>query len=354
MVRLCSFRRFFERTMGNVLNSVNGPARIVIIAPLSGEASLSELIHLPKEAKIVAQGTSFDQLQALDNREEWSTCNILFNVSGNSKSLPDIINSMPYLRWIHSITAGLDHIICPEIMNNKEIVLTNAKGVYSSSLAEYSMGICLYFNKQIPRLLKNQQARKWDQFIMNELRGKTLGIVGYGDIGRSCAKLAKTFGMKIICLRRRPELSRNDPLVDKVVGNDRLIEIMAESDYVISALALVPDTVHFIGKKELLKSKKGQVLINIGRGMSIDQAALIEVLKMENSPLLGCALDVFEKEPLPVDSELWQLPNVIISPHNADMTADFRHQSVRFFCENVDHFMNNRELQNVVDKELKY
>jgi len=88
--------------------------------------------------------------------------------------------------------------------------------------------------------------------------------------------------------------------------------------------------------------------------MSIDQAALIEVLKMENSPLLGCALDVFEKEPLPSDSELWQLPNVIISPHNADMTADFRHQSVRFFCENVKSFMNNQGLENVVDKELMY
>jgi len=286
VLRLCSFRRFSTtRIMGNVLNSVNGPARIVVVAPLSGEASLSELVRyynshythnvlkmtlinyrLPKEAKIVAQGTSFEQLQALDNREEWSTCNILFNVSGNSKTLPDIINNMPYLRWIHSITAGLDHIICPEIMNNKEIVLTNAKGIYSSSLAEYSLGVCLYFNKQIPRLLKNQQEKKWDQFIMNELRGKTLGIVGYGDIGRACAKLAKVFGMRVICLRRRPELSRNDPLVDKVVGNDRLLEIMAESDYLISALALVPDTVHFIGKKALLHAKKGQVLINIGRG----------------------------------------------------------------------------------------
>lgn len=89
-------------------------------------------------------------------------------------------------------------------------------------------------------------------------------------------------------------------------------------------------------------------------GMSIDQAALIEVLKMENSPIFGCALDVFEKEPLPLESELWQLPNVVISPHNADMTADFRHQSVRFFCDNVKNFINNRELQNVVDKELMY
>ncbi len=270
VLRFRLLRRFSTTSqMGNALNAANGPARIVVVAPLSGEASLSELIHLPIEAKIVAQGTSFEQLQALDNREEWSTCNILFNVSGNSKTLPEIILNMPYLKWIHSITAGLDHIICPEIMNNREIVLTNAKGIYSSSLAEYSLGICLYFNKQIPRLLKNQQERKWDQFIMNELRGKTLGIVGYGDIGRACAKLAKSFGMKVICLRRRPELSRNDRLVDKVVGNDRVIEIMAESDFLISALALVPDTVHFIGKKELLSAKKGQVFINIGRGKCI-------------------------------------------------------------------------------------
>ena len=158
MLRFRLFRHFSTtRLMGNALNAANGPARIVVVAPLSGEASLSELIHLPIEAKIVAQGTSFEQLQALDNREEWSTCNILFNVSGNSKTLPDIISNMPYLKWIHSITAGLDHIICPEIMNNKEIVLTNAKGIYSSSLAEYSLGICLYFNKQIPSYIKQKR-----------------------------------------------------------------------------------------------------------------------------------------------------------------------------------------------------
>jgi phosphoglycerate dehydrogenase-like enzyme len=123
---------------------------------------------------------------------------------------------MPFLTWIHSITAGVDHLLCPQILENDEIILTNAKGIFNESLAEYCITAMLYFAKDIPRLLSNQKQAVWDKYKVSEIRGKTLGIIGYGNIGQSCAKLAKTFGMRIIGLRKNPHYSTNDPFVDQV------------------------------------------------------------------------------------------------------------------------------------------
>jgi phosphoglycerate dehydrogenase-like enzyme len=123
---------------------------------------------------------------------------------------------MPFLVWIHSITAGVDHLLCPEIVENEDIILTNAKGIFSSTLAEYVMQSCMFFAKSIPKLLQQKQEKVWNQFPITELRGKTMGIVGYGNIGQACARLAKAFGMKIIALRRNPEESSEDQYIDQV------------------------------------------------------------------------------------------------------------------------------------------
>lgn len=137
-------------------------------------------------------------------------------VNGNANTLPAIINEMPFLTWIHSTYAGVDHVLCPEIVDNPDIILTNAKGVFSSSLAEYAMLSCLHFAKDLPRMIQSKSEKKWDKFKVTELRGTTMGIIGYGDIGRACARLAKSFNMKTIGLRRNPDLSEHDRLVDEV------------------------------------------------------------------------------------------------------------------------------------------
>ncbi len=123
---------------------------------------------------------------------------------------------MPFLVWIHSITAGVDHLLCPEIVNS-EITLTNAKGIFSHPLAEYVMTVCLHYAKDVPRWMRNKDAKVWDKYQVAEVRGRTLGIVGYGSIGLSCAKLAKAFGMKVIALRRNPAQSSHDRVVDQVI-----------------------------------------------------------------------------------------------------------------------------------------
>ena len=382
-----------ERVIINITNLTihtvsDAVLRICIVGPRSGDDALLELSNLPKEARIVATGNTIEELM----REEYFLdANVLLNVSGNTETIGPIIDALGDLRWFHSITAGLDHVICPQMTEREDLIVTNvnprylytpsyisinllinvklctapllppsqqAKGVYSSSLAEYVMFACSYFAKDALRLLSLKQRKVWDRFCVGELRGKTMGIIGYGDIGKACAKLAKAYGMNIIAQRRRPELSDSDPLVDYVYGSgpENILELFRQSDYIVIAAPLTEETRGIIGKKELMEAKKGQVLINIGRGPIIDEDALIEVLKDPYAQLVGAALDVFSIEPLPQTSLLWTLPNVLISPHNADMTEDFRHRSVRFFTENCHRFVfgKDEDIHCKVDKKLGY
>eukprot|EP00981_Chlorochromonas_danica_P013096 scaffold5788_cov159-Ochromonas_danica.AAC.12 len=319
--------------MGNETSSLEKlqatNCRIVVVGPKSGDDCLLELVNLPKDARILATGANLEELKK-----------------------DEIINEMPFLTWIHSITAGVDHLLCPEIVNNEEIILTNAKGIYNHSLAEYAMLACSYFSKNVPRLMKNKEEKVWDKFVVSDLRHRTMGIVGYGSIGQTCAKLAKAYGMKVLALRKHPDLSANDRNVDQVFGRDQLEMIMRNSDYVVVSMALTPATRHYIDDVHLRMAKKGQVIINIGRGPLIDEDALIACL--QDGTIAGAALDVFSVEPLPSDSPLWTLPNVLISPHNADYTGDGRHRSVRFFTQNCAKFLAGEDLDSIVDKTSGY
>jgi len=255
------------------------------------------------------------------------------------------------------------------------------------------MMACGYFNKQVPRLLRNKENKEYERYTMGELKGRTMGIVGYGDIGQTTARLAKAYGMRVLGLRRHPELSADDPLLDQVVGSgeEELLMLMRESDYLLVCAPLTPETNKMIGEKQLINARKGQVLINVGRGALLDEEALAAALQVGFSSVLdhralmplssawiltlpppphtlslnpqqhgflaGAALDVFTVEPLPKDSPLWTLPNVLLSPHNADMTVSFRHDSVKLFCTLCTQFLHSghaRSLPNQVDVTTGY
>jgi phosphoglycerate dehydrogenase-like enzyme len=206
--------------MGNSLENtykhVNRPCRIVVVGPRNGDDSLLELRHLPDEARILATGSTLEELRK--DGDLFSEANVLFNVSGNAETLGEIVPELPFLVWIHSVTAGVDHLHIPEILQNNDIVFTNARGIFGSALAEYALCACSYFAKNIPRLLQQQSSNNWNRFRVSELRGKTMGIVGYGDIGSCCAQLAKAYGMVVIAMRRNPHRSRNDPLINEVIS----------------------------------------------------------------------------------------------------------------------------------------
>lgn len=299
----------------------------------------------------MGHGSTLDELES--DHADLLNGNVILCANGTAASIKPIIEKMPHLVWIHGIFAGLDHILYPELVSDERILITNAKGLFSSSLAEYVMGACTYFSKDFPRLIRQKHAHHWEKYCVKELRGQTMGIIGYGDIGRACAVLAKAYGMRILALRRRPELSTDDPLVDAIYNSTQINELMSLSDYVVVVAPLTPETRGMVGREQLSVAKTGQIFINIGRGALVDEEALIEALQ-PSGRLDGAALDVFCQEPLPEDSPLWLLPNLLLSPHNADMTADFRHRSVRVFTDNCRLFLAGQKLMSVVDKRLGY
>ncbi len=323
------------------------------------ESPLGPLKLLPKECKVISVGADFAELveNAVQGAEA-TEAEVLFVASGTGKILAEVMVKCPNLVWIQGLFAGLDHLQCPELVEAESkgrIVLTNAKGIFSSSLAEYVMLACGHFSKDVPRWQSNKSHKKWETFTVGELRGCTMGIVGYGSIGEATAKLAKAYGMKVLACRRRPEVSKDDPNVDSVRGMDALEDIMAQSDYLVLCAALTPSTEGMISEKVLKAAKKGQVFINIGRGKLVDEDALHAVLR-DGKTLRAAGLDVFSTEPLPESSPLWDLPNVLISSHNADMTASFRHESVACFVRNCSNFLQGgrESLVNVVSAKEGY
>jgi len=255
------------------------------------------------------------------------------------------------VRWVHSLWAGVDGILTPEFVASP-VPLTNARGVFAEALGEYAVAAILYFAKNIPLMRRNQDARRWEWLTVEMARGKTLGVVGYGEIGRSAGRLAAGMGMRVMALRRRPELSSGDGIAERVYAPEQLREMLGESDYVLLAMPATPQTRHAIGAAELRAMKSSAVLINVGRGNAVDESALVEALRERR--IRGAALDVVETEPLPAEDPLYSLDNILISAHSADRTPGWLDRAVLMFVENYRRFVRGEPLLNVVDKEAGY
>ncbi|MBL8221390.1 MAG: D-2-hydroxyacid dehydrogenase [Bryobacterales bacterium] len=254
-------------------------------------------------------------------------------------------------RWLHSFAAGLESILFPELVASP-ILMSNAKGVFGPSLGEFVITSALYFAKDLRRMVDNQAAGKWDPFDVEELAGATLGIVGYGGIGREAAKRAKAMGMKVLALRRHPGQSQGDPNLDAVYPHTAVDELVAACDYLVVSAPNTPDTRGMIGEAQLRKMKKTAVLINVGRGPVVVESALIQAL--EEGWIKGASLDVFDVEPLPEGHAFYRLKNVLLSPHCADHTPTWLEDSMQFFVDNCQRFLKGAPLENLVDKSLGY
>ena len=254
-------------------------------------------------------------------------------------------------RWIHSLWTGVEGILTPELMKHPA-PLTNGRGVFRWPLADWVSAAMLFFAFEFRRVLQQQQQGVWKPVIGATLDGRTLGIVGYGAIGSASAVRARAFGMKIAAFRRRPDLSQGDSLVDQHYGPGQLKELMAASDYVLVATPLTAETRGLIGEPEIAAMKPGAVLMNIGRGPVVNEAALVRAL--QSGSIRGAALDVFDVEPLPPGHPFWTMPNVLLSPHTADRVEGFLGPAFECFFENVDRFLKGHALLNVVDKHAGY
>ena len=298
--------------------SVKREARIVSLSDPNDSAN--DALHkgkMPYSSQLLGVGETLDDVKHLADEKP----NVIFASPSCPRAclvLPQVLEAFPTIEWVHVRSAGLDFLSPEELQTNPSILFTNAKGQFSSSLAEYIMMACSYFAKDLPLLMRQKQAQHWEKYDVEELRGKTMGVVGYGDIGRATAKLANAYGMRVVALRRHPEISVNDPLCDKVMGTGKaaLNELMAESDYVVCSAPSTISTRGMINEDAFAAAKEGMVFINLGRGPVVDEKAMVNALK--SGQLKGAALDVFAEEPLPKGHDLWGLDNVLISPHNMD------------------------------------
>jgi phosphoglycerate dehydrogenase-like enzyme len=261
------------------------------------------------------------------------------------------VRDAPRLRWLHARSAGLDRVLTDAVAAHPA-VMTNGRGAFSGALAEFVVAALLFFAKDLPRLGDAQRRAAWEPFEMGALAGQTIGIVGFGDIGRAAAERLRPFGTRILALRQRPERSLGDPLADEVLGKDAVVELAGRSDAVVLAAPLTPATRRLFGRDAIAAMKPTAVLVNVGRGPVVDEAALVDAL--ERRRIRGAALDVFETEPLPPGHPLWRLPNVLVSPHCADNVPGWVESAMRVFLRNLERFRAGEPFPHTVDKRRGY
>jgi phosphoglycerate dehydrogenase-like enzyme len=240
---------------------------------------------------------------------------------------------------------GIDHLVAGTSLLQSEVIISNSRGINTTSVAEAALGFMFMIAKKAPSLVHNKDTHLWEALLFSELKGKTLGIIGLGRIGGELAGMARALRMKLLA-STLPE--DNTSGVDRVYHPKNLKEMLPKCDYVVLTVPLTPETRGMIGEGEFRAMKDTAYFINVSRGVIVRESEMIKALR-ENW-IAGAALDVFETEPLPQDSELWALPNVIISPHTAGYLEQHMQVATGLFCQNLERFISGKELINVVDK----
>ncbi len=263
----------------------------------------------------------------------------------------NIITRAPNLKWFQVTSAGVDRHHGTEIWRSN-VTITGVSGIHATPISEFVMSLMLMFAKNTPLGFKMMQTREWVRYRSGTLRGKTVGIIGLGHIGREVARLSKAFGMKVIATRRSAKTGSRAKNVDRLWPSSQMKELLAASDYVVLTLPLTPETRHIISDAEFRAMKPTAYIINIGRGPLVDQEALIRAL--DKKLIAGAGLDVTVPEPLPKDSRLWDFDNVILSPHISGGMEDYMLRATELFCENLKRYLSGKKLLNIVDRKKGY
>jgi phosphoglycerate dehydrogenase-like enzyme len=270
----------------------------------------------------------------------------------------DLLAIVPNLKWIALPSAGADHMIRAGIVQPGGPVVTTASGIHAVPIGEFVLSLMLMWVRHWPQIIDYQRAATWpdtagrEKLHGRELDGATLGVIGLGAIGRHVARLGRAFGMRIIATRRSASAGASDPDADTLVPPDHLGDLLAASDFVVVSVPATAQTQHLLGADELRTMRRDAFLINISRGSAIDESALIAALT--DGVIGGAGLDVFETEPLPAESPLWRLPNVILSPHVAGNSDQYSRRFTNLFLENLARYRAGEPLRNVVDVERGY
>lgn len=267
----------------------------------------------------------------------------------------DTFLSAKKLRWIHGAYVGIDNLLFPELLKSN-VLLTSSRGIHGDTVSDHAMAMILAFAKGLVGSWSCKNRRKWCQVgVMRqrfEPQEKLLGIVGFGTIGQSLARKAKAFGMKVMATKNRVKRGEKIRNVDRLFPKDKFREFLCTADFVVLTVPLTKETHHMIRARELDCMKETAFLINVARGGVIDEKALIDALMQKK--IAGAGLDVFEAEPLSPKSKLWDLENVIITPHVAGSRRDYFKKVGEIFRINLNRYLNGKPLLNLLDKKLGY
>ena len=292
--------------------------------------------------------------------ELWEQVEVLYTFT----AIPDLTR-VPRLRWVQLHSAGVNHMLDTPLWAS-DVTITTVSGIHAPTITEYVFMMMLAFAHRLPRMVYYQArgewpSQRWRKFVPVELRGATVGVVGYGSIGREIGRLAHAFGMRVLGARRGadsgparyelPALAGGDE-PDRLYPPDQLLEMLPECDYVVLTVPYIPATHHLIDQRALRAMKPTAVLINVARGSVVDEAALVHALR--EGWIAAAALDVFEEEPLPEDSPLWEMDNVIISPHVAGFTPHYDDRATTLFAENLRRYLAGEPLLNQVERGRGY
>jgi phosphoglycerate dehydrogenase-like enzyme len=280
-------------------------------------------------------------------------CEILFAFALR----PEQFGLAEKLRWMHTSTAAVHSLLFPELVAS-DVVLSNAREVHGPVVAELVIALMFALAKKIPQAVRLQEKHVWGKSAIwndgprpREVAGATLGLIGLGGIGRAVARMASALGMRVVGVRGRPEKERPQG-VEAVYGPAQINEVLSRSDYVVVAAPLTEATRGLINADRLAAMRPDAYLINVGRGPHVDAAALADALR--NRRIAGAALDVFDQEPLPAESPLWDLENLLITPHTGSFTEKLWERHYGVFSENLRRYLSHEPLLFVVDKEKGY
>jgi len=291
--------------------------------------------------------------------EECKEENILINKMKDVEVLyaglfnKNILAAASRLKWVHTRFAGADKFLFPEMIKS-DVLLTNSLGIHRTQCSEHAMSLMLAWTRKLYEFMRNQVQARWERplgvSVCDEMWGKTVGIIGIGKIGAEIAVKAKAFNARTLGLAHTEKIQL--PQFDEIIPADQLSLLLQRSDFVVLTVPLTPETKGMIGEDELRQMKQSAVLVNIARGEVVQEEKLITAIK--EGWIAGATLDVFETEPLPSDSELWKMENVIITPHVAGTTPHYDQRAVSIFKENLNRYLKGLPLLNLVDKTKGY
>lgn len=265
----------------------------------------------------------------------------------------DLVEKAPNLRWYQNWYAGVDWVLRYPALIEKEITITNASGVHAVPISEHIMAFLLAMGRGLPHQMRQQVKHEWSgppRENMFELADKTMLLIGVGAIGSYTAKLASAFGMNVIGIRRNPAQPAEN--VSQMLGPHQLHEALPQADFVVLTIPLTVETEGLIGEAEFKLMKQSAYIVNVGRGRTIDQTALLKALK--TGQIAGAGLDVTDPEPLPMHSQLWDMENVIITAHYSGFTPRYTERAMAIFLDNLERYLAGKPLRNVINKQLGY